>query len=55
MIGLPAPKDWLKVAINARALAVRLDDPEAREVMEGVADECELIAQELGEALDLLA
>jgi hypothetical protein len=54
MAPLVTPKDWLQVAINARAVAVRIDDPVAREMMEGVADECELIAQELGGVIDLL-
>jgi ketopantoate reductase len=42
------PQDWLTSAIAARSVAAHLSDPEARKVMEEVADECESIAQDVG-------
>ena len=51
---LVTPQDWLQAAIQARTVAVRIDDPEIREMMEGIADDCELIAQELGGLIGLL-
>jgi hypothetical protein len=43
------PRDWLQTAIDARAIAAQLTDPYAKRVMEETADECELIAQDIGE------
>jgi hypothetical protein len=48
------PRDWLQTAIDARAIAAQLTDPYAKRVMEETADECELIAQDVGEIVDAL-
>jgi len=37
-------KDWRARAIEARALAQRLTDPEAKRVMLSVAEDCEWLA-----------
>jgi hypothetical protein len=49
------PRDWLKSAILARALAAQLGDIEAKRALEEVADDCELIAQDLGAIIDSLS
>jgi hypothetical protein len=43
------PRDWLQTAIEARAIAAQLTDPEAKRVMEETADDCERMAQFAGE------
>jgi hypothetical protein len=48
---LDTPQDWLEAAFLARVLAVQIEDPEAKTAMERVADDCALIALELGELL----
>jgi hypothetical protein len=42
------PKDCLGIAISARGIAAQLTEPEAKQMMEDVADEWERIAQEIG-------
>jgi hypothetical protein len=49
------PREWLRSAILPRSLAAQLDDIEAKRVMEEVADDCELIAQDLGAIIDSLS
>ena len=54
MHALRPPRAWLALAISARAIAARLDDPDAKKVMEDVADECEQTAQNVGERIDTM-
>ena len=51
---LLAPREWLKVAIRVRAFAIHVDDPGTKRMMEELADECERIAQGVGELMELL-
>jgi hypothetical protein len=50
-----APVDWLQLAKDARAIAVRLTDPEAKQALEDMAAECETLAQDADELIALLS
>jgi hypothetical protein len=41
-------RDWLQIAMDAREIAAWLSDPQAKRVMEDVADDCERAAQQIG-------
>jgi hypothetical protein len=45
------PGYWLASAIDARAVAVALSDPEAKLAWELLADQCEELAQIVGSVL----
>jgi hypothetical protein len=49
------PREWLNSAILARSLAAQLGDIEAKRILEQVADDCELIAQDVGAIIDSLS
>jgi hypothetical protein len=47
-----APRDWLQAAIDVRGIAAVVMNHDAKRLLEDLADDCELMAQKVGQTVD---